>query len=194
MYIAIYNNSHPISSLKPASTLRSNILIVAVRPSTISHQTRIYTSNLKGRILFNSLGSGCSKKKNPILPMKSAPSQAAILLPFVPDWMVGSISIETFQRKRLHRLDQQKIFNESRLPEGKNEEKRERTRGNFYEKDKTGGFVGEKKSRKEEKRQSGGGRGKASQGNLWHLVTARHKKEEASGMEGCRDLFVAAFN
>lgn len=42
--------------------------------------------------------------------------------------MVGSISIETFQRKRLHRLDQQKIFNESRLPEGKNGEKRERER------------------------------------------------------------------
>lgn len=100
--------------------------------------------------------------------------------------MVGSISIETFQRKRLHRLDQQKIFNESRLPEGKNGEKRERTRGNFYEEDKTGGSL---EKRKVEKRKRGrvavaeGKRARVISDILLQLGTRKRKPRGWRGAE-----------
>ena len=75
------------------------------------------------------------------------------------------------------RLDQQKIFNESRPEFGARWEKKKEERERKREREKE---VDSLEEREKVRRRRGGGR--ARQGNLWHLVTARHKKEE--GQEG----------
>lgn len=129
------------------------------------------------------------KKKNRfrrwriLLPLLSL--HAADSLLFVPDWMVGSISIETLQRKRLHLGSTNRKFlmkvGQS-LAQGGGRKRGERER----EREKR---VDSLEEREKVRRRRGG---RARQGNLWHLVTTRHKKEE--GQEGVGWLFVAAFN